>query len=318
MNTNGDRARGPTMVLVLVLLAVAVGPAAAPAAAEPAPAGAAFIEPLVSEGFLWAPPPAPLGADRLRFSLGFNHHAYDYRVRVLGVTYREELTLSWVQFLLAGELRVWDELTAGADFNFLMVHDISSENDSVDDSGADLGHLRLHLRYPIHIRSAGLVITPMLRGWLPTNTFLEVDVGSGQDRASIDRIESLGALEPMLAVAWAMRWLSVSLTTGPRFYLVDDADDFALWGIDLALGSAPVPDLEALQLMLELNMLIEIDDDVWHAGDVDDTAVPLALSLGARYRLRALELELGFRIGLHDAELYYGDFQLGLSAGYRF
>ncbi len=316
MNTDGDRARGPAAILLL--LAVAVGLAAAPAAAEPAPAESAFIEPLVSEGFLWAPPPAPLGADRLRFSLGFNHHAYDYRFRVLGATYREELTLSWVQFLLAGELRVWDELTAGADFNFLMVHDISSESDTIDDAGSDLGHLRLHLRYPIHIRSAGLVITPMLRGWLPTNTFLEVELGSGQNRLSYDAIESLGALEPMLAVAWAMRWLSVTLTTGPRFYLVDDADDFALWGMDLALGSAPVPDLEALQLMLELNMLIEIDDDVWHAGDIDDTAVPLALSLGARYRLRALEFELGFRIGLHDADLYYGDFQLGLSAGYRF
>jgi len=107
-------------------------------------------------------------------------------------------------------------------------------------------------------------------------------------------------------------------STGPKFVVIDDTDDYSMWGLDLIVGAAPFQALPLLQLVLELNMLIEMDDDMPHTGDIDDTSVPLALGIGARYRFGNFLAELAFRAGLHDAELYYGDFNLGLTVGWLF
>ena len=122
----------------------------------------------------------------------------------------------------------------------------------------------------------------------------------------------------MVAVGWSITCLSVLLNTGPKFVALDDADDFSAWGFDLTIGSAPAPNLPGLQFIVELNAMVEMDDDMPQDGDQDDVAVPLALSLGARYRAESFEVELGFRLGLHDAILYYGDFNVALSGAYLF
>ncbi len=270
------------------------------------------IAPLSEDGYLWSPPLSPKPESRVSFALDFNHHSYDMDLIVL----TDEITLSSVQFRLSAEYSFLDALTIGLDVPFLMVYDISSEHDFIDDSGADIGNIRLHARYTFELEQLGVVVTPSFRLWLPTNTFLQVDVDNSSD--DLDIINSMAVFEPMVAVGWSLTWFSALLSTGPKFVALDDADDFSAWGFDLTLGSAPAPNLPGLQFILELNAMVEMDDDMPQDGDPDDVAFPLALSLGARYHAKSFEVELGFRLGLHDAIMYFGDFNVGLSGAYLF
>ncbi len=279
---------------------------------ETSAAAPKIVPPLQSDGYLWAAPPCPTPATQLRLQFDFNYHADDFRY--WGSS--EELTFSSIQFLLSGEYTFLGALTAGLDVPFLMIYDVSTENDVYEDSGVDFGNIRLHVRYAFSLDPLGLVVTPSLRIWLPTNTYLEVDrfIGSGNVRL----FKALAIFEPAVSVAWAGRYLSVMLATGPKFVEHDDRDDFSMWAFDLSVGAAPITSLPGLELVLELNMLVEMDDDMPHQGDPDDTGVPLGLGFGARYRFSDYMFELAFRAGLHDAEFYYGDFNLGLTFGWLF
>ncbi len=273
-----------------------------------------IVAPLTSEGYLWAPPLNPLPDSRASFQFDFNYHQYDYRW--FGNT--EEITFSSYQLILKGEYTFLDLLTVGIDVPLLMVHNADSENDYVDSSGADFGNIRLHARYlALELPEWGLVFTPAFRFWLPTNTFLDIEydiLGGGK----LDIIESFAVFEPILIVGWYMRPISVVFETGLKFVAVDDMDDFTFWSFDLVVGAAPIPSLEKLQFVLELNLMVELDDDDAISEPEVERVVPLAVSFGARYRVSSFELELAFRVGLHEAVIYYGDFNLGLIVSYLF
>lgn len=273
-----------------------------------------IISPLQADGYLWAAPPSPTPTSQLRFQFGFNYHDFDYDF--FGSS--EELTFSSIHFLLSAEYTFLGALTAGLDVPALMIYDMTTSNDLFDDAGVDFGNIRLHLRYALILNQIGLVITPAFRIWLPTNTFLEVDFEALGRRQNLELIDTFSTLEPMVTVGWATPWLSLLLSTGPKFVIIDNSDDFSMWGLDLTVGAAPVASQPDLQFVLELNMLIEMDDDMYHTGDPDDTGLPLALGLGVRYRFGEFLTELALRAGLHDSEFYYGDFQLGLTVGWVF
>ncbi len=270
------------------------------------------IAPLSQDGYLWSPPLSPNPESRVSFALDFNHHSYDMDLILL----TDEITFSSVQFKVSAEYSFFDALTIGLDLPFLMVYDISSEHDILDDTGADIGNLRIHARYTFELEQLGLVITPSFRIWLPTNTFLQVDLDNSSK--DLDIINSMAVFEPMVAIGWSVKWFSVLLNTGPKFVALDDADDYSAWGFDLTIGSAPFPSLAGLEFMVELNSMVEMDDDMPQEGDQDDIAFPLSLSFGARFHTDSFEAELGFRLGLHDAILYFGDFNVGLNAAYLF
>lgn len=270
------------------------------------------LAPLKADGYLWSPPLSPNPESQLGFQLDFNHHSYNMDLILM----TDEITFSSIQFELSAEYSFWDALTIGLDVPFLMVYDISSEHDLLDDTGADIGNIKLHARYSFDLDELGIVITPSFRIWLPTNTFLQVDVDNSSKDLHI--IDSMAVFEPMLGVGWSMSWLSVLLNTGPKFYALDDADDFSVWGFDLTIGSAPFAKLPGLEFVVELNAMVGMDDDTPQEGDPDDTAFPLAISPGVRYRADSFTVELGFRIGLHDSIMYFGDFNVGLDAAYLF
>ncbi len=264
-----------------------------------------IVAPLTSEGFLWAPVLSPTKNNQITFKFGFAYHDFDYS--------GDDVEAFTYLLTLSGEYTLLNMLTVGVDLPFLFGYDISS--DLVDDSGADFGNIRLHIRYPVlRLPELGLVLTPAFRLWLPTNTYLTVEdvpfVGE------LDIVDTLAVFEPILLVGACRGPASLVFETGPKFFAVDDQNDFSFWSFNLVAGYAPGRGTAGLEFILELNMLVELDeDDAPSAGSVD-RAVPLALAFGARYPFEPFVAELALRVGLHEADFYYGDFNIGLQIGY--
>jgi hypothetical protein len=305
----------------LVLLAVIAFllPCSAPGAES-----ASIVAPLTGDGYLWAPPPNPLPRSGVSFQFDFNYHQYDYDIGGSD----QEVTFASFQFILGGEITLLDVLTIGLDLPFLYVHSMDTSDDVASATGADIGNLRLHTRASFVFPDLGLVITPAFRVWLPTNTFLTLE-GRGSILGidfdfDIEMINALAIFEPMLEIGWGQSWFSVLVQTGPKFVVVDDepnvawGDDFTMWGWDLVLGAKPLPGRDDLQLVLEFNGLAELDGDDAPKFVDDEHVVPLALSLGGRFRAGNFLVGLTFRIGLHQADIYFGDFNLALTLAYLF
>lgn len=265
------------------------------------------VGPLSGEGFLWAPALKPTASKQISLKFNYSYHGLDYLA--------EGIEGSVYLLVLSGEYPVFDRLTAGLDVPFLVGYDVTSDSDWVDDSGVDFGNIRLHLRYPVVENSKyGIVVTPAFRLWLPTNTFLTVE--DVPFWGEIDIVESFAAFEPMLHTAHVNGPLSFSFDLGFKFFAVEDQDDFSFCSMNFIIGVAPVASLGDLQFVLELNMLVELDEDDAPSDSDVERVVPISLAAGARHRFGDFLIELTTRIGLNEAEFYYGDFNIGLQVGY--
>ncbi len=301
--------RGLHFALASALLAL--GPAAA---AE----GPRVIAPLTTEGYLWAGPLPAYPTTSLQLELGYLLQTYDVSYDY-GIASLEDPEMHSFVLSLRGEYTFLGQLTLGFELPALVTYSIAASGTLLgqpidwDDDGADFGNLRLHLRWmALEDAELGLVLTAAFRVWLPTNTFLEVEVQE-EDQ---ELLEMFAEFEPTLALGWGNRRFSALLVTGPKFFVLDDADDFSCWGIDLVLGASPAPSLDELELVLELNMLFELDDDDAPSEEGDDQVQAIGLGLGVRYAIGAWRLGLGLRIGLHEHAFYMGQLGLGLTLDY--
>lgn len=264
-----------------------------------------IIAPLTSEGYLWAPVLMPTPQKQFLFKFDYSYHSFNYAW--------DNVDASSYLLVLSGEYTLLEKMTLGLDIPLLVISDVSSE--SVDDTSVDFGNIRIHVRYPLLQRQEiGFVLTPAFRLWLPTNTFLTVEgvpfVGE------LDMIKTFAVFEPIILIGLRIDPISIVFETGLKFCVVDDWDDFTFWSFNLVVGSAPIPKLKDLELVLELNMMVELDEDDAPSASSVDRVLPIAISTGARYRFDPFWVELALRFGLNDAEFYYGDFNVGILFGY--
>jgi hypothetical protein len=265
------------------------------------------IAPLAGEGLLWAPVLSPTPGSQIAFQFAYGYHGFDWIL--------EEVDASVYLLVLRGEYTFWDKLTLGAGVPFLVGYDVSTESDAAEESDVDFGNIRLHARYPlVEVPERGFILTAAFRVWLPTNTFLSV---AGR-RVRIDVIDNFAVFEPMLLIGLDVAPLSVLFETGPKLYAVNDQEDFSFWSFNFIFGAAPFSALPELEFLIELNMFVELSEDDAPRTDSGDHIVPLALSFGPRYRFGDFYAELALRLGLNDAEFYYGDFSMGIQLGYLF
>ena len=120
----------------------------------------------------------------------------------------------------------------------------------------------------------------------------------------------------MLVFGWRMQYLSLILQTGPKFFEMDFYEDFSFWSADLILGAAPIPGIERLEFILELNFMVELFRLKALGFNSYYRKYPLAISAGARYQLGPILFEVALRYGMKDSALYYGDLNVGVQVGY--
>ncbi len=282
---------------------------AAPAGEDIADSPPNVIAPISSEGYLWPPTLGAVPHDQVAIRLGLTNH----KMRIVGDVD------AWVfGFTVAGEYTLLDRLTLGAAVPFIQAYAISG---IASDSGVDFGNIRFHVRYMLDdiaalqaLRDLNIVLTPAFRLRLPTNTFLTVN--NVPFFGDWELIEPLMALEPMLIAGWAHPLLSVTVATGPSYFIAFNRPDFGFWSLIATAGTAPLPPLPELEFLLELSLLVELTEaNAPQENTQSGRAVPFTLSIGSRYRYQEWSAELALRFGLHKGDFYYGDVNMGIQIG---
>jgi hypothetical protein len=268
-----------------------------------------LVAPISLEGYLWAPVLKPNLSNTLDIKLSYTSHIYYlYNIYSRAHLVQRNITLS-------GEYTLFDKLTAGVDvpFNFIGVDSLDFD----DHSESALGGIRVHVRYPVLRRpELGVILTPAIRVWLPTNTHSPVHES---------RLESMVMYEPMLLFGFSKDAFSFIAEAGLKVLAFDDRYDYLFASANLVVGFRPFPDIGSVEFIGELNLLAELDDNhafskyfSYEFGDPRDRALATALAVGLRYRWDVVSLELALRFGTNDHSLSFGAYGMGVNLGFDF
>ena len=283
--------------------------------ADEAPAGSGgFFAPLSLEGYLWAPVLNPYLRNAIDIKLGWTSHEYYlYSIYSRAHLANKNVTIS-------GEYSFFNKLTVGVDvpLNFIGV----DSSDFPDHSETALSNIRLHVRYPVlHFPELGIILTPAIRVWLPTNTNVPVYEA---------RLESMVMYETMVLFGYGTKTISIIAEAGLKILAFDDRYDYSFGSANIVVGLRPFSghlDYRGFELIGELNFLAELDDN--HAfskyftnedeySNPNDPARALAVGVGLRNKWETFNLEIALRIGLNDYNLSLGGMGLGVKLGFDF
>jgi len=271
------------------------------------------VAPLSVEGHLWAPVLEPYSINELSLKLVHTNHIYYDR-------YEDVFMNKWY-LMINGQYNLLNRLTVGADAPIVWASD--------GDTG--FGNIRLHARYQVFTIRAqdsidiGLVVTPAIRIWLPTNA---MDPIPGYP------MESVVQIEPMLLLGLQVYPFSLTLDGNIKILAFDDRYDYIFGAADLVFGVGPYPRSGGFELVLEFNFLAELDDNNVLSDRFEfpkytmmdgeripanvDRAIAVAWGLGLRYRGERFVIELAYRRALRDCDLSIGKVSFGIEFGILF